>query len=199
MRYKPLPRTIIVAGVPGVGKTTVLQELGRVASEKKVPLKIVNFGNVMNELFKKQGKEIHRDRMRGEDIAMQSRIQQQAARNISKMPGNSALVVDTHMFVKTTDGIWPGTPLKVLQALDPQLIILIEADPEEVARRRTVDTTRERGSGDVEDAKSDLQWSRFMASANAVLAGVPIQIVQNRDGHQRQSAEDLLKIIQKRN
>ncbi len=193
-----MPGTIIVAGVPGVGKTTILQELEAVAREKNVPLKIVNFGNVMNELFKKQGKEIHRDRMRRQDIQLQSKIQQQAARKIAKMPGNSALVVDTHMFIKTTDGIWPGTPIKVLEALDPNMIILIEADPEEVARRRTVDTTRERDSKSVEDARADLQWSRYMASANAVLAGVPIQIVQNRDGELRQSAEELLKIIQKR-
>jgi len=193
-----LPETIIVAGVPGVGKTTILQELEAVAREKNVPLKIVNFGNVMNELFKKQGKEIHRDHMRRQDIQLQSRVQEEAARKIAKMPGNSALVVDTHMFVKTTDGMWPGTPIKVLQALDPKMIILIEADPEEVARRRTVDTTRERESKSVEEARDDLHWSRYMASANAVLAGVPIQIVHNRDGQLRQSAEELLKIIQKR-
>ncbi len=194
-----MPGTTIVAGIPGVGKTTVLQELDSVATEKKVPLKIINFGNVMNDLFKKSGKTIHRDRMRREDITLQSRIQQRAARLISKTPGKSALVVDTHMFVKTTDGIWPGTPRKVLEALDPNIIVLIEADPEEIARRRAADTTRYRDGGGVDDAKADLQWSRYMASANAVLAGVPIQIVHNRDGQQRQTAIDLLDIIQKRN
>ena len=50
-----------MAGIPGVGKTTVLQELDAVAKEKNVPLKIINFGNVMNELFKKRGKTIHSD------------------------------------------------------------------------------------------------------------------------------------------
>jgi adenylate kinase len=190
--------TIIVAGIPGVGKTTVLQELERVAQEKKVSLKIVNFGNVMNELFKKSGRTIHRDHMRREDISLQSRIQQQAARIISETPGKSAVVVDTHMFVKTNDGIWPGTPRKVLEALDPSMIILIEADAEEIAQRRATDATRYRDGGNVEDAKADLQWSRYMASANAVLAGVPIQIVHNRDGQQRQTAIDLLDIIQKR-
>ncbi len=159
--------TIIVAGVPGVGKTTILQELEAVAKERKVPLKIVNFGNVMNELFKKRGVEIHRDHMRKEDI--------------------------------TLHGIWPGTPRKVLEALDPSMIILIEADPEEVARRRAADTTRYRDSQNLEDAKADLQWSRNMASTIAVLAGVPIQILQNQNGQQRQSAEELLKIIEKRN
>ena len=137
--------------------------------------------------------------MRREEISLQARVQQQAARVISKTPGNSALVVDTHMFVKTTEGIWPGTPRKVLEALDPEIIILIEAEPEEVARRRAADSTRYRDTGSVEEAKSDLQWSRYMASANAVLAGVPIQIVHNRDGQQRQTATDILDIIQKRN
>src|SRR5690349_5503587 len=84
---------------------------------------------------------IHRDRMRREDIATQARVQQQAARNIAKTPGNSALVVDTHMFVRTTGGIWPGTPRKVLEALNPDMIILIEAEPEEIAKRRTDDST----------------------------------------------------------
>ncbi|HYY90949.1 MAG TPA: adenylate kinase [Candidatus Dormibacteraeota bacterium] len=194
-----MPGTTIVAGIPGVGKTTVLQELESVAKERSVPLKIINFGNVMNELFKKTGKTIHRDHMRRQDITLQSRIQQQAARTISKTPGRSALVVDTHMFVKTTDGIWPGTPRKVLEALDPNTIILIEADPEEIARRRAADTTRYRDGGSVDDAKADLEWSRYMASVNAVLAGVPIQIVHNRDGRQRQTAIDILEIIQKRN
>ena len=193
-----MPGTIIVAGIPGVGKTTILQELDAVAKEKKVPLKIINFGNVMNDLFKKRGKEIHRDRMRREDIATQARVQEQAARNIAKTPGNSALVVDTHMFVRTSDGIWPGTPRRVLEALNPDMIILIEAEPEEIAKRRTDDSTRYRDSGSVEDARADLQWSRYMASVNAVLAGVPIQIVHNRDGQQRQTALDLLTMIEKR-
>lgn len=192
-----MAKSIIVAGVPGVGKTTVLQELASVAHTKNVPLKIVNFGNVMNELFKKQGKEIHRDRMRREDIELQAKIQEKAARKIGKMPGNSALVVDTHMFVRTADGIWPGTPARVLGHLDPSLIILIEADPQEVAARRASDTTRERESKNIEDAKADLQWSRNMASAIAVLAGIPIQIVHNQDGGQRRAAENLLKLIQK--
>ncbi|SRR5579864_637754 len=190
--------TIIVAGIPGVGKTTVLLELDRLAKEKNVPLKIVNFGNVMSELFKKSGKTIHRDHMRRQDITLQSRIQQQAARIISRTPGKAAVVVDTHMFVKTADGVWPGTPQKVLEALDPNMIILIEADAEEIAQRRATDATRYRDGGNVEDAKEDLQWSRYMASCNAVLAGVPIQIVHNRDGQQAKTAIDLLDMIQKR-
>src|SRR5437867_11780512 len=98
-----MPGTIIVAGIPGVGKTTVLQELEAAAREKNVPLKIINFGNVMNELFKKRGKAIHRDHMRRQAISLQPTVQQQAARVISKTQENSALLVHTHMFVKPTE------------------------------------------------------------------------------------------------
>jgi len=194
-----MPGTIIVAGIPGVGKTTVLQELAAVSRERKVPLRIVNFGDVMNQLFKRKGEEIHRDHMRRQDINRQTSFQQQAARKISRMGGRSSLVVDTHMFVRTVDGLWPGTPRRVLEELRPNLIVLIEADPKEVARRRRVDDSRVRESKTVEDARADLEWSRYMASANAVLAGIPIQIVTNHRGKQRQAAKDLLKLIEKLN
>src|SRR5215470_14464483 len=139
----------------------------------------------MNHLFKTSGKQLHRDHMRRQDIDQQTRIQHRAAQKIAKMSGKSNLVVDTHMFVRTTDGIWPGTPWRVLEALRPNLIVLIEADPNEVAKRRMKDNTRERGNETPENAKSDLEWSRYMASANAVLAGIPIQIVENHEGGQR--------------
>jgi len=192
-----LPGTIIVAGIPGVGKTTVLQKLEAVGQEKKVDLKIVNFGDVMTQLFKKHGKGVHRDHMRRQDLALQARIQQQAARKIARMSGMSSLVVDTHMFVRTVDGLWPGTPRRVLEALRPNIIVLIEADPEEVAKRRISDISRERESSRLEDVKADLEWSRYMASVNAVLEGVPVQIVLNPEGRQRQAAEDILTIVEK--
>src|SRR2546426_12771608 len=57
---------------------------------------------------------------------------------------------------------------------------------------------RERDSKTVDEARTDLEWSRYMASANAVLAGAPIQIVSNPDGDQRRAGEDLLALIQNR-
>ena len=193
-----MPGRIIVAGIPGVGKTTILQELERISRERKVPLRVVNFGSVMNDLFKeKEGKQLHRDHMRRQEIDLQSRIQLQAARQIRRMPQRETLVVDTHMFVRTKDGVWPGTPQKVLEVIAPDAIILIEAKPEEIARRRHQDMTRERETSTVADATADLEWSRYMASANAVIAGIPIQIITNNEGQQQQAAEDLLRMIEK--
>src|SRR5260370_2342370 len=155
--------TIIVAGVPGVGKTTVLQELEASGQQQNVPLKIVNCGDVMNHLFKTSGKQLHRDHMRRQDITEQIRIQQRAAQKIAKMRGKSSLIVDTHMFVRTKDGIWPGTPRRVLEALHPSLIVLIEAGPEEVAKRRKMDKKRERESDTSQEARVDLERARYIA------------------------------------
>ncbi len=194
-----MPAKVIVAGIPGVGKTTVLQEFETISGEKRVPVKVINFGDIMNEIFKKRGRDLHRDHMRRQDLNLQTRIQQQAARTISRMRGTTSLVVDTHMFVRTIDGLWPGTPKRVLDALQPDLIVLIEAEPEQVAKRRSLDTAREREANELEKVQADLEWSRYMASANAVIAGIPIQIVKNPEGQQHQAAEDLLKIIEKLN
>src|SRR5947209_14065363 len=135
-----MPGTIIVAGIPGVGKTTVLQEVEKISQEKRVPLKIVNFGSVMNQLFNQSGRELHRDHMRRQDISLQSKIQLEAARQIRKMARTNLLIVDTHMFVRTNDGLWPGTPEKVLEALGPVQLFLMKPNPEGKPRRR--DRTR---------------------------------------------------------
>ncbi|HZD12208.1 MAG TPA: AAA family ATPase, partial [Candidatus Binatus sp.] len=161
--------------------------------------KVVNFGSVMNELFEQKGRKLHRDHMRRQDIGLQSRVQLQAARRIKRMAMKEPLIVDTHMFVRTTDGLWPGTPQKVLEELSPDAIILIEAKPEEIAKRRRQDTTRERETNAPEDATADLEWSRYMASANAVIAGIPIKIVNNNEGGQEKAALDLLRIVEKTN
>ena len=186
-----------MAGVPGVGKTTVLQELESLAKKKKTQLRIVNFGNVMNQLFKKRGRQIHRDLMRRQAIALQSRVQQEAADGIHRLSGRSTLIVDTHMFVKTADGIWPGTPKRVLDVLGPDMIVLIEADPRAIAKRRSIDSARQRESKTLAEVKGDLEWSRYMAITNAVLAGIPVRIVQNMEGGPRAAAKDLLKIVER--
>ena len=160
-------------------------------------MRIVNFGDVMNQLFKKQGKRIDRDHMRRQDVRLQAKVQQEAARKISRMKNKTTLIVDTHMFVKTRDGIWPGTPRRVLETIDPDLIVIIEADPEEIADRRSSDSSRKRDRKSAGDVKSETEWSRYMASANSVLSGAPIQIVNNREGRQRKAAETLLQIIER--
>ena len=187
--------TVILTGIPGVGKTTILNELQKLAKEKGIKLTVLNYGTVMNELFKKYGRKIGRDEIRQQQVSIQKKIQDRAARILARKIRNPITIIDTHMFIRTKTGLWSGLPESVLSRLKPSLIVLVEASPEEIAERRRSDTTRMRDDLVVEEVKFDLEWSRATASACAVSTGAPVKIISNKTGKQREAAEELFKLM----
>ncbi len=190
--------TVIVTGIPGVGKTTVLRELETQAKARGFRLRVVTFGTVLTELLKKSGRGIDRDKMRRESIELQRKIQDEAATEVTKMKADEILVVDTHMFIKTSTGLWAGLPTNVLTRLEPDLLVLVEASPEQIVRRRVSDKSRSRDFGAREDVMFDLGWSRSTASACSVLTGAPVRIIRNEEGRQAEAAGELLETIVER-
>jgi adenylate kinase len=186
-----------VTGIPGVGKTTVLNELQDLAKQNRVNLTVLNFGTIMNEIMRELGKEMNRDEMREQGIETQRKVQELAANEISNRAGQGTIVVDTHMFVRTNVGMWAGLPQNVLQRLGPRLFVLIEADPEQIAGRRKVDTDRKREQALVEDISFDLEWSRATAAASAVATGAPVKVIRNDAGKQKQAAQELFEAVRK--
>jgi adenylate kinase len=186
-----------VTGIPGVGKTTVLNELQDLAKQNRVNLTVMNFGTIMNEIMRELGKEMNRDEMREQGIETQRKVQDLAANEISNRAGQGTIVVDTHMFVRTNVGMWAGLPQNVLQRLGPRLFVLIEADPEQIAGRRKVDTDRKREQALVDDISFDLQWSRATAAASAVATGAPVKVIRNDAGKQKQAAQELFEAVRK--
>ena len=187
--------TVILTGIPGVGKTTILNQLQNLAKEKGIKLTVLNYGTVMNELFKKYGRKIGRDEIRQQQVSIQKKIQDRAARILARKIRNPITIIDTHMFIRTKTGLWSGLPESVLSRLKPSLIVLVEASPEEIAERRRSDTTRMRDDLVVEEVKFDLEWSRATASACAVSTGAPVKIISNEAGKQREAAEELFKLM----
>jgi adenylate kinase len=188
-------RTVVVTGIPGVGKTTVLNELQDLAKQNRVNLSVLNYGTIMNEIMRELGKQMNRDDMREQDIETQRKVQDLAAKEISNRAGQGIVVVDTHMFVKTSSGIWAGLPQSVLQKLSPRLFVLIEADPEQIAGRRRGDKERKREAAITEDIKFDLEWSRAIAAASAVATGAPVKVIRNDPGTQKQAALELFEAM----
>ena len=186
-----------MTGIPGVGKTTVLNELKDLAKQNRVNLTVLNFGTIMNEIMRELGKQMNRDEMREQDIETQRKVQELAANEISNRAGQGTIVVDTHMFVKTSVGMWAGVPQYVLQRLSPRLLVLIEADPDQIAGRRRTDTDRKREASLAEEIKFDLEWSRATATASAVATGAPVKVIRNDAGKQKQAAEELFEVIRK--
>jgi len=187
----------VVTGIPGVGKTTVLNELQDLAKQNHTNLSVLNFGTIMNEILRELGKQMNRDEMRGQDIETQRKVQELAANEIINRAGQGTIVVDTHMFVKTTVGMWAGLPQSVLHKLSPRLLVLIEADPEQIAGRRRGDTDRKREEALVNEIRFDLEWSRATAAASAISTGAPVKVIRNDSGTQKQAAQELFEVIRK--
>lgn len=188
-------KTVVITGIPGVGKTTILKELETLAKEQKLKLTTVNFGTVMNELYKKSKIDLHRDDLRHQPIAMQKKMQEKAATILVKMVKSGIFLIDTHMFIRTKSGFWPGLPEPVLSILKPSLLVLLEAPPEEIVKRREGDSTRMRDKVTMYDVMSDLDWARASASSCAILTGTPIKIILNEPWKQREAARELLESI----
>jgi len=187
--------TVILTGIPGVGKTTILNQLQNLAKERGIKLTVLNYGTVMNELFKKYGRKISRDEIRQQQISIQKKIQDRAAQILARKMRNPITIIDTHMFIRTKTGLWSGLPESVLSRLKPSLIVLVEAPPEEIAERRRSDATRMRDDVTMEEVRFDLEWSRATASACAVSTGAPVKIISNKTSKQREAAEELFKLI----
>ena len=165
---------VIVAGVPGAGKTSIMKEVS-----KRVNYKIVNYGDVMLQMALAKKLVNHRDEMRKLPIRIQRELQRDAAKKIGAMDD---VIVDTHLIIKTPSGYFPGLPKWVLEEINPDLIVIIEAEPNEIMRRRKSDTSRKRDYETYEEIEEHIQANRYAGFACSVITGAPIMILQNRDG-----------------
>ena len=190
-------RVIVVTGIPGTGKTTVCNELAKLAKQIGRKVEVINYGTVMVELSHKSGKSLHRDELRKSGLALQRNLQTEAAKIISKKAAEfeGEVIVDTHMSIKTVDGYWAGLPSHVLQLLNPDMFILVEAEPQEILSRRLKDITRKRDKVLEGEIAEEILFSRLMATACAVLTGASVKIVKNPAGKQVGAAKEVLKLL----
>lgn len=182
---------VVVVGIPGVGKSTVVEK----ARAKVKDSAIVTFGTVMFEEAKKLRWIADRDQMRALPIEKQKELQTLAASKISRMKEDTVFV-DTHLFIRTKEGYWPGLPFDVVRAMAPTHLLLVEASPEEIASRRAADKTRTRDSLTKEDLTAELALGRSFLAATSTLTGSPMLIVANHDGASDAAADAVVRMLQ---
>ena len=183
---------VVVVGIPGVGKTTVVQGVAAGLQGAK----LVTFGTVMLEAATALKWVRHRDEMRKLTVERQKRLQKIAATKISKMKGK-AVVVDTHLFIRTEEGFWPGLPFDVVRAMKPTHLVLVEAPPESIARRRSADTTRYRDAVTAGGLAEELQLARSFLTVSSTLTGAPMMILPNEEGKQAEAAREVVRMLER--
>ncbi len=194
-------RVAIVTGIPGVGKTTVLQMVEEEAKRKGMNLFIANYGTYMTRTAVEEGIAQDRDELRKLRLRDQLELQRLAAENIikdasEKLGENGFLIVDTHSVVKTIVGYWPGLPKHVIDVFKPDLIVLIEADPDIIHQRQMRDTTRKRSDFGGPQAIRELRdFARYSAVASAVFYGSAVALVENPEGNPGQAANKIIELL----
>ncbi|MDE1857780.1 MAG: adenylate kinase [Thaumarchaeota archaeon] len=181
---------VVVVGIPGVGKTTVVDKV--VAGYKGA--KLANFGTLMLETGISMKMVKHRDELRKLTVEKQRKLQRAAASRIARMK-DKLVVVDTHLFIRTAEGFWPGLPFEVVRAMKPTHLVLVEASPDEISARRATDTTRYRDAVTSESLTEELALARSFLTASSTLTGAPMTIVRNGHGMQDEVASSLVKML----
>jgi len=194
--------TVVVAvGVPGVGKTTVINKAIETAKKEGLNIKMVNFGDVMVSRAIELGlirSEKDRDKMRKLPLSDQIKLQKDAAAYIHEMAQRSGgvIIVDTHVFIRTPTTYFPGLPKHILEGLKPRGILVIIADPNEVLSRRVKDADlRERDKETLGDIHMHQQLTIFGAAAVAIYSGANLTVIENKEGKVEEAALKIMNAI----
>ena len=183
----------IIVGIPGVGKTTVISRAAELLN-LKTKATVVVFGTLMFEEAKKKMGIKHRDEMRRMPVEEQRSLQEMAAQRIAEMKDDIVLV-DTHLFINTSEGYYPGLPMRLLSIMKPTNLVMVAADPQEIADRRKTDETRQRDIISAENVQKELDISRVMVASCSILTGAPFAIIMNSDGKVDEAAANIAKVL----
>jgi adenylate kinase len=188
-------RITIVVGIPGVGKTTVITKTKDILLQSGYNTTVIVFGSVMLSEAKKMGIG-DRDQIRKLSLSGQQNLQNLAADYICSVK-EDLVIVDTHLFIRTSSGFFPGIPQNVIQKLKPRNLILITATPEEILARRAKDESRNRDMVSIEEITKELGLAISMISTISILSGSAFEIVDNHQGSSEDTASFIARILTK--
>jgi len=186
-------KKVVIVGIPGVGKTSLVTRIVELLNGDKQRASVHSYGTVMMDEAEKT--EISdRDNLRRLPVSQQKELQKQAAKKIAELT-DDVVFIDTHAFISTKEGFYPGLPNHVIEILEPTHFIAISARPEEIYNRRMKDDTRNRDKISIEGIKKELAVQDAMLSSCSVLSGSPMKVILNNEGKIDEAAHNVIEAI----
>ncbi len=186
---------VVLTGIPGAGKTTVAKKAMSILETQGIKYNLVTYGDVMIEIAKSKNLAQDRDEMRKLKLEEQREIQRLAAKSIAEMSVTQNIVLDTHCTIKTPKGYLPGLPEWVLRELKPDIILIIESTPEEIAQRRQGDATRTRDVELEDEIRLHQEMNRSIAVAYSVFTGATVRIIQNPQNRIGSAVNEMIELL----
>jgi adenylate kinase len=186
-------RRVIIVGLPGVGKTTLISKAVELLKKRDCEYTVVIFGSLMLE----ESRELNltnRDQMRRLSVDEQRRLQQRAAGRIAAMK-EDLIIIDTHLLISTEEGYYPGLPLDLLDTIKPTNIIMISADPADILERRTQDKSRDRDIRQEMDIRDELEISKTMIACCSLVSGCSFISIMNNNNEIDKAAASLASCL----
>ena len=193
MLYLVENKKIVMVGIPGVGKTTLLSKMVEIIKKHGKSVHVISFGTLMCDVAKKNGLN-DRDELRKLPITEQQNLQKLAAEKIAAQT-EQIIIIDTHAFINSPGGYYPGLPENVLKIIKPTNFVSISAKPEEIYSRRMKDDTRNRDKITVTNIKKELDIQAGMISACSVITGSPVYHVLNREEKIDETSEKIIDAL----
>jgi adenylate kinase len=193
-----MTKRVIIVGIPGVGKSTVITNILNTLSKQGVDIKMAEFGTIMFEQAKKLLSINNRDELRKLSLEQQRSLQEMTANYIFSL-SNEIVIIDTHLFINTVEGYYPGIPYKLLNILNPSNLILLTANSDEVYERRKTDIARQRDMISEDDISNELNISKIMIASSSILSGCPFSIIPNNNGQLEEATNIICNTIVRQN
>lgn len=188
-------KRVIIVGIPGVGKTTVISRAAELLRQKGHDTSVVIFGSLMLEEQKStEMKLMNRDEMRKLSVEEQRGLQGKVANRIATMKGDF-VIIDTHLLINTDEGYYPGIPLHVLETIKPTNMIMIAAHPHDVLNRRKQDESRQRDIPTEVDVQNELDVTRVMIACCSVISGSPFLTIMNNNNEIDKAALTIANVL----
>ena len=186
-------RKIVLVGIPGVGKTSLLSKIVDILKNKNIQVNVISYGTLMFDVAKENGLQ-DRDGLRKLPISEQQNLQKIAAEKIATQ-SEEIVIIDTHAFITSTEGYYPGLPEHVLKIIKPSNFISVAAKPEEIYNRRMKDETRNRDNITLINIRKELEYQTGMISACAVITGRPVRHILNDEGKIDEAADKIIAAL----
>ncbi|HEX9804427.1 MAG TPA: adenylate kinase [Candidatus Dojkabacteria bacterium] len=181
----------VIFGIPGVGKTSVVNEVIH-----NTGIKQVNMGDLLTQVGVEKGMIETRDELRKLPYRSQQKLRGGVIEKIQFLHEKEKnILIDTHATVKTPQGYMPGFDREMLEKLDPDVFIVLWAQPDAIMARRQEDDSRQRDEDSRKEIEEGLRLTRQMASIYSVLANATYVEVENIQNNLESAVKNIVDVI----